>query len=156
MCSRVLRIDPRISGPKFLDSSWSICIIFFLLLAPRGTWGLHSLPPTNSVQSDHFSLASCGTHCLNLFLDCSSLGGFWYALLSFLLGSPSKSYPCDSIGRYPLNMHEPPNSNSNSDKLRYSKEYQILFYCCLNPSRLPLQLAEHIPDSIPSIFYING
>ena len=60
--------------------------IFFLLLAPRGAWGLCSLPPTNSDQSDHFSLASCETHWLNLFLDCSSPGGFWPALLSFPWG----------------------------------------------------------------------
>ena len=44
---------------------------FFLLLAPHGAWGLHSLPPTNSVPSGHFSLTPCETHCLNLFLDFS-------------------------------------------------------------------------------------
>ena len=42
-------------------------MIFFLLFAPRGACGLHSLPSTNSVQSDHLSLAQCKTHCLILF-----------------------------------------------------------------------------------------
>ena len=55
----------------------------------------------SSVQCDHFCLTPCETHCLNLFLDCSSPSGFWSALLSFPLGNPSKSYPCNSFGRHP-------------------------------------------------------
>ena len=40
----------------------------------------------------------CATHCRNLFLDCTSPGGFRSALLSFRLRIPSKSHR-DFIGR---------------------------------------------------------
>ena len=80
---------------KNISSSYPVN--FFLLFAPHGAWGLHSQPPTNSVQSGHFRLTPRETHCLNIFLDCSSPGGFWSALLSFLLRGPSKSFPWNSI-----------------------------------------------------------
>ena len=64
---------------------------FFLLLAPHGATGIHSMPSTGSVQSCHFFVTPCETHCLNLFLDCSSSGCFGSALLSFPLRSPSKN-----------------------------------------------------------------
>ena len=51
--------------------------------------------PTSSIQSNHFSLASCETHCLNLFIDRSSPVDFKSILLSFPLSNPSKTYPWD-------------------------------------------------------------
>ena len=59
---------------------------FFLLLALHGAYGIYSLPPTDSVQCDNFFLILCKTRCINLFLNCSSLGGFWSALLYSNLG----------------------------------------------------------------------
>ena len=61
--------------PVIFPQSSNHLIFFFLLLFSYGTWGLHSLPPTNCVQSDHYRITPCGIHCLNLFLDCYSLGG---------------------------------------------------------------------------------
>ena len=79
-------------------------LIFFLILALRWSCDPQYLHPTNFVQNSHFRLTPSETHCLNLFLDCSSPGGFRYALLSFPFRSPSKSYLCDSIERNPKNM----------------------------------------------------